>query len=235
MRSERIIAVSESTKKDIVEKFGAPGEKIEVIHEGIPTIPNRSATDIVPQLPPTPYILYTGVWREHKNLAGLVRAFTLLVKKYGVNVYLAVVGSPDDVYIEPKVIWEREGLSDRVYVYEYIPENQLAFLYESATVVAVPSFYEGFGFVGLEAMSFGVPVAASRVASLPEVLGDAAVFFDPKDPEEIAASIKSILESEGLAQDLREKGRLQVQKYDWQKMIKSTIVVYNKARGIMKK
>lgn len=235
LRSEKIIAVSESTKKDIVGKFGAPSKKIEVIYEGIPTIPNRSPADIVPQMPPGRYVLYTGVWREHKNLAGLVRAFTLLVKKYGMNVYLAIVGSPDEVYMEPKVLWESEGLGDRVFVYEHIPENQLAFLYESASVMAVPSFYEGFGFVGLEAMSFGVPVAASRVASLPEVLGDAAVFFDPKDPEEIANSIKSILDSEGLADDLREKGRIQSKKYDWQKTIKSTIALYNKAGGITKK
>lgn len=231
-RAKKIIAVSNSTKKDIIEKFEADVKKISVVYEGIPLIAEGLS---VPgfNLPPKPFILYNGVWREHKNLSGLVKAFASLVNKYKYDINLAIVGPYDEFYSEPKKIWQKEGLDKRVFVYEFLSDECLAEIYKNTLLAAVPSFYEGFGFVGLEAMSFGVPVVASDVASLPEILGDAALYFRPEDETEIAGCIKKIIDDPGLRIKMTEKGKNQAGKYSWKNMIEKTLIIYKEVCGII--
>jgi glycosyltransferase involved in cell wall biosynthesis len=224
-----IIAVSENTKKDVCERFSVSPEKIRVVYEGVPHIAdNTKARSVRPT--GAPYILYTGVLREHKNVSGLVRAFIELVRG-GRDLRLVVVGPVDRAYGEPRRLWEEAGLSGRVTVKELLTDEELGAVFAGAAVVAVPSFYEGFGFVGLEAMSYGVPVVASRVASLPEILGDAALYFDPHNTGEIAAAISAVLDDPSVAGDLIAKGRKRIERFSWQRMIDETINIY----GIIQK
>ena len=224
-----IIAVSENTKKDVCKHFSVSPEKIRVIYEGVP---HAAGIAPVSRAEPSlaPYILYTGVLREHKNVSGLVRAFIQLVRE-GKNIRLVIAGPVDCAYKEPQRLWEEAGLADRVTVKELPSDEELDKIFAAAAVVAVPSFYEGFGFVGLEAMSYGVPVVASRVASLPEILGDAALYFDPHNIREMAATIASVLDDPSAARNLAEKGKKRIERFSWRRMIDETMNIY----GIIQK
>ena len=233
-KASKVIAVSENTKIDIVKHFKIKKNKIDVIYEGADSQfkvinNNQKITEIKKKYNITkPFIFYTGVWRNHKNLVGLVKAFGILKNKYKLNYQLVLGGKEDPYYPEVRKTWEKLGLKKEIIRTGFIKQEELPLFYNAAKLFIIPSFYEGFGLIGLEAMACGTPVVSSNKTSLPEVLGDAAIYFNPNNPEEMAEKMKLVLTDKKLYNELREKGFKQIRKYSWKRMGKETMMIYEK-------
>ena len=242
----KIIAVSESTKSDICKHFNLRPDKIKVIYEGVDlgkfTInageqnslqldEKKQRTENEAELCKRykikkPFIFYTGVWRNHKNLVGLIKAFNVVINKHQLDYDLVLGGEENPFYPEIRRTWEELNLGGRIIRPGFIKNEDLPSFYRAASLVVVPSFYEGFGLVGLEAMASGTPVATSNCTALPEVLGSAAAYFDPDDHEDMAKTINDVLTGEGLRKKLISAGFEQIKKYKWIKMAEETLEVY---------
>lgn len=231
-KASKVIAVSQNTKNDIVRHFKISPDKIAITHEGIDgqfRIINdekklnqlRKKYNIS-----KPFIFYTGVWRNHKNLVGLIKAFGALKNKYKLNYQLVLGGKEDPYYPEAKRTWENLGLGKDIIRTGFIDQEKMSLFYNAAEVFVIPSFYEGFGLIGLEAMACGTPVVSSDRTSLPEILGDAAVYFNPENYRQIAEKINMVLIDKKLYNELVEKGFEQIKKYSWEKMGKETVEIY---------
>lgn len=234
-RAKRIIAVSKNTKQDLVRLLRANSAKIRVIHEGVdPQFRQIKDRGLISQFREKtslikPYILYTGVWRSHKNLVNLIRAFGILRNKYKFDGWLVITGKEDPWYPEVKEAVRDEKLEGAVRFTGLIPDEDLVLLYNGALLYVLPSFYEGFGLPALEAFACGIPVCAARSSSLPEICGeDNAVFFDPHSTEDMAEKIASVYNDEARMAELRERGLKRVKDFSWERMARETLEIYQK-------
>jgi len=227
-RADKIIAVSENTKKDIVELYGIKEEKIVVIHHGIsfsPEIMERAHfTKPVFQR----YVLFVGVRRGYKNFERLLRAVAPLIKKDMVD-GVVCVGGGNFERNEQQLIDEL-GMTEFVLRYD-VSDEELAYLYKKASVFVFPSLYEGFGFPLLEAFAGGCPVCCSYGSSFPEVAGEAAYYFDPYSEESIRESMEKVLGSPTLRQQLIERGKERLKLFSWEKTAQYTKKVYEEMIG----
>lgn len=230
-KSKTIVAVSEATKVSILSHFKVNADKIEMIHEGVTPLHHsitpplhHSTTPVTP-----PYFLYVGSAYPHKNLESLLHAFAFFTDAYP-DAKLVLVGKNDKFYDDLQKEVKEIGIPDgRVVFTGFVPDDQLASLYENASLYIYPSRFEGFGLPPLEAMLHGTPVASSSRGPLPEVLGDAAIYFDPDDIEQMVSVMEQALTNETLRKDLRRKGSEQVKKYSWKTMAEKTMKVYEHA------
>ena len=251
-KASKIIAVSGNTKNDIINYFKIKENKIKVIYEGVDeqfrarTLAGVHSLDckkndlnkiksyrlsrkLGTELQITkPFIFYTGVWRNHKNLVGLIKAFAILKNKYKLNYQLVLGGKEDPYYPEVRETWQKLGLEKDIIRTGFIDQECLPLFYNEAELFVIPSFYEGFGLIGLEAMACGIPVVSSNTTSLPEILGEAAIYFNPHNPEEMAEKMKLVLTDKKLYNRLRENGFRQIRKYSWERMGEETMRVYKK-------
>lgn len=225
-RARAIIAVSHYTKSSILTHFPwIPSEKIHVIYEGLTQFPSPSPTHL-PTYPPTPYFLYVGNAYPHKNLETLLHAFSLFHKLHP-EVRLILAGRGDVFYERLQRESSRLDLPTNAVEFILNPSDaDLANLYRGATLYLFPSRSEGFGLPPLEAMSFGVPVAAARRTSLPEILGDAVMWFDPDNIEEMIRVMETILTDNALRDSLVSKGFEQIKRYSWATMAREILKIY---------
>jgi glycosyltransferase involved in cell wall biosynthesis len=236
LKAKKIIAVSENTKKDILKNFDVPDHKIKVIYNGISEnfhmLKNPSVCDatLYKYEIKKQFLLYTGVWRDHKNLPNLLRAFSILRNEKNLDFQLVIPGKPDPVYDEVIKIVKELNLQDDVVFTGMVPEIELNHLYNAAFIYVFPSLYEGFGLPPLESMKCGTPVAASNLASIPEVCGDEnAMYFDPCDPKDMAEKIELLASDTILQADLIEKGMQHTTKFSWEKSAKTTFEILKNA------
>ncbi len=233
-KARQIIAVSNNTKKDLHRLFRLPESKITVIYEGVNSqfypIKDTKILKVTQNKYKitTPYLLYTGVWRSHKNLINLIKAFKYLKNQYTLPLSLVLTGRRDPIYapeIEAKI---RElSLENDVIFTGLVDDHDLVALYNGASAYVFPSLYEGFGLPPLEAMQCGVPVIASRTSSIPEICGENnALFFDPNDPQNMAEQIFKVLAKPALRQELIGNGLNRCQEFSWQKMAEQTLAIY---------
>lgn len=232
-RATRIIAVSESTKRDVIELLGIPSERVVTVLEA-PGIKFRAAAD------PTaarlqvsgmgirvPYILSVGTLEPRKNYARLFEAYSLL-RGRGLTQRLVVAGGHGWLY-EPALSRLAE-LNLEAHVTIVKPsDEELVGLYRAADVFVYPSLYEGFGIPPLEAMASGVPVACSNSSSMPEIVGETAVLFDPTDVEAMAHAVQSILDDDDLRTQLRAAGLQRASTFTWRRAAEETMAVYREA------
>lgn len=210
-RADKIIAVSENTKKDIIKVYQTPPEKIKVIYEGAD---EKIFTGIKNKKVSKPIILYVGQIRKHKNIAGLTEAYKILKKQ--IDCQLVILGGRID---------KIANLPD-IVMPGFVTDCELALRYKNAAVLVMPSFYEGFGLTGLEAMKAGTPVVASNTSALPEIYQDAALYFDPFNVDDIADKIKMVIQDKKLRQNLIAKGHQVSKKYSWRKTAEETLDLY---------
>jgi len=231
-RARRIIAVSEFTKKDIIEIFSISPEKIRVIYEGVANlakgrddlfadIANPSGTLAAYGLNKK-FFLYVGNAYQHKNLEGLLELFQKMLANGEIQDYqLVLVGKEDYFYrrlkrqVEKMGLWAEKKSANPVVFTGYVPDKDLEVFYQQATAYIFPSFYEGFGLPPLEAMAKGCPVISSNQTCLPEILGSAALYFNPAREDEMRACLLKITNFPAIRQALIEKGKEQAKKYSW--------------------
>jgi len=233
-KSQKIIAVSEFTKKDIVDQFKANPEKIIVTHEGISKniVNDYSLVDdqkiILKYGINKNYLLYVGNAYPHKNLEKLLEVFVEL-KKQNLNIQLVLVGGEDYFYkrLKELVLNFDKSVQDDIIFTGYVVDKDLASFFRLAKIYVFPSLYEGFGLPPLEAMVQGCPVLSSDQASMKEILENSAMYFNPYDKEDMKIKILELLNNKKLQNDLRKKGFEQVRKYSWDKCAEKTFEIYN--------
>ncbi len=226
-KSEKIFCPSSSTKKDVLNYFRIKEDKIVVTLEGGPSekiLEIKKEQKITNKLNiKKPFLLYVGNAYPHKNLDNLILAMNDINKRY----FLVLAGKEDDFYYKVKEKTINLNLEERVFFTGFVSDEELVWLYKNASLYVFPSFNEGFGLPLLEAAFFGLPVACSKSSSLTEVMQEAAIYFDPKSPEDIAKKINNGLNNNLLLEELKHKGFEQLNKFSWDKMAKTTLDNYN--------
>jgi len=230
-KGKKIIVPSMNTKKDLQIILKVKSDKISIIYDGIVFPPPETSlkkVNLEKELKiKKPYILYVGRFAPHKNLPRLLEAFHLLKNKYNINHQLVLVGSKDKDYLSLKQKVVQLNLEDAVVFTGFLKDEKLfERLYREASLLVLPSLYEGFGLSVLDAMSRGVPIACSEISSLPEIAGKTAQFFNPQDPIDIAEKIDAVLNDNILREKLIREGLKQYKKFPWEKTAQETLLVY---------
>lgn len=220
-KANRIIAVSESTKKDIVKLLNIDPAKIDVVYHGSSFTPRI----IKKPIKINPYLLFVGNRGHYKNFLGFLQAVATLLSKH--NLKLICAGGGPFTIDERSVIQEL-GISDRVKQQYIKSDEMLQALYESALAFIFPSLYEGFGIPILEAFACGCPCVLSNTSSLPEIAGEAALYFDPTSHTSIAQVIERIITNPDLRIDLTKKGTNRLSFFSWNQTINRTLDVYSR-------
>ncbi len=221
LSADAIICISENTKKDLLERYTLPEERVTVTY--LATEIDASLAHGTDPVPSRPYYLYVGSRSSYKNFDRLLKAFAKAVSVQS-EMALCVVGSPFDE-TEEKLIAELK-LSDRIEHYRYANDAHLAKLYRCSVAFVYPSLYEGFGIPPLEAMSCGTAVVASNCSSIPEVVGDAGILFDPQSTGDLADILLSLLDNPTERDRLISKGYQRAQAFSWDKTVAQTLEVY---------
>lgn len=235
-RAAAIIAVSEFTKKEIVDFYKVAEKKIKVVNHGLDGKIYRriGGEEKIKQILnkydiETPYIFYAGRLEKKKNTARLVEAFAIMKKKNkNIKHKLVLAGNAGFGFDEVKYVINEFDIEEDVIITGWIPESDMPYIYNGADMFVFPSIYEGFGIPLLEAMSCGTPIAASNAASIPEVVHDAALLFNPEDKDDMAEKMAKILLDKQFAEKLADKGFSEVKKFSLEKCAKETLELIEK-------
>jgi glycosyltransferase involved in cell wall biosynthesis len=231
---DHIIAVSESTKRDIIRLTGAAEHKISVVYEAAhpmyrplndqalcQKVKSHFGSDL-------DYILFVSTIEPRKNVPTLLMAFKQLLDSYRPAVNLVLGGEKGWLFDEVFALVEKLGLGGRVrFVGKVTPEDLLG-LYNAAKLLVHPAFYEGFGLPPLEAMACGTPVVVSNTSSLPEVVGDAALLVDPSDVDGLTVAMWRMLSDETLRRQMIAKGLKRARLFSWRKAAAETLGIYRR-------
>lgn len=235
-KSTAIIAPSEFTKQDIVKKLNISPAKITVTYQAPFTIDYQiKSTETPEELLKRlgihkPFIVYTGNAYPHKNLPRLLSAFKIFIQKYSPAYQLVLIGPDSYFYKQLKKTTLSDGnLTGKVIFPGFVSDAELINIYRAAALYVYPSLYEGFGLPPLEALAQNLPVAASSSTCLPEILGDAALFFDPRDPQSIAHTIYSGVSNSELRQKLLLNSRKLLRRYTWNSLAQKTLEIYRRS------
>jgi glycosyltransferase involved in cell wall biosynthesis len=227
-RADIIITISHNTRKDLLDFYNVPADKVRVIYPGAPTLPGQFA-EIRPFPHPRPYILYIGSRKQgYKNFYGFFSAFASSPKLVEQIDIICFGGG----YLKKQELLFLSGFGQPVGISQPPgDEDLLPGLYRGAAALVYPSLYEGFGLPPLEAMAYGCPVITANTSVMPEVLGEAAAYFNPCDPGSITTTLEAVLFNKGLRKEMAKKGSQQVKQYSWQKMSDEIYQVYKELKG----
>lgn len=225
-RAAHILTITNFVRTQIPQRYKVDAAKISTTHcaTDLPTIPKHHTKPIVKD----DYLLYVGSYYPYKNIPALVEAFHLLLKK-NPKLKLVLAGKAD--YFQQKIrnLVLDMGLEKSVIFPGYVSDDELVNLYQHAKLYVFPSLSEGFGLPGLEAMSFGTPVASSTATCLPEVYGDAAVYFNPNNPSDIASVIHATIHHPKTLGRLEKAGLKRIKEFSWKRMAEQTLEAYDQA------
>ncbi len=224
-KARALIAVSESTKKDLRDIFQIFSKRVRVVYEGIETKGAGSLESGQSSVKP-PYFLFIGTLEPRKNISTLLHAYGLAVSKHPDFPRLVLAGAKGWKSESVFSTIEHFSLGNRVKYLGYVSDKQKQELLAGSSVFLYPSLYEGFGLPILEAFVNKVPVLTSHLSSMPEVAGDAALYVDPNDPQAIADSLVRILTDQDLRKNLVAKGLVRVKQFNWKKTAQETLKVY---------
>lgn len=227
-KSKFVITPTEFVKKDVVRYGHINPDKVVVTHEAAD--PFDEPAEAIKRFEGKDFIMFNGRPLPHKNLERLIRAFALLHSKHP-KLYLMIAGKKDRSHATYETLARQLGVGDRVILTDWISDGQLKWAMQHTKVYVYPSLSEGFGLPPLEAMLCGAPVVASNATCIPEVLGDAARYFNPLDVEDMASAIEDVLSNEKLRSELIARGQVQARKYSWRRMTEQTLAVYKEVLG----
>lgn len=218
--STAVIAISESTKNDIIDIYGISGAKIKVIHLGNSLVVPHPVEQSIHQ---TPYLLFVGNRSYYKNFEALLTVTPDIIKKY--NLHIVCAGGGQFNSEEAEAI-SKAGLNDKIHHYS-IDDNILSNLYQHAEAFIFPSLYEGFGIPVLEAFACGCPCILSTGGSLPEVGGNAAFYFNPAEKGDLYDKIVKFLDNEALRTEMIQAGYARLKQFSWDKTFQESVSLYN--------
>jgi len=230
--ADNIIAVSDHTKQTLIDSYKVPSDHIHVVHLGVGPEYRRIDDQTFLALEKInlgltkPFLYYPAATWLHKNHINLLRAISLLKNHHHFDGDLVLTGVATSARDRLMTKISELGLQDRVRVLGYLPYENLPVIYNLARMMIFPSLFEGFGFPVLEAMACGCPVVCSNVTSLPEVAGDAAGYFDPTSPEDIAACINKLWNDDDALRNMREAGINRAKQFSWQRTAQLTREIY---------
>ena len=230
-----VIAVSQATKRELAERFGAAAERVEVVPNGIDErffepVPRAELDRKLAAWRLEPgYLLFVGNPMPHKNLEALVEATALLRARDGGGPTLVLAGARGAGAERVGDLSSRAGLADRCRVLPHLPASDLPALYAGAGILAIPSLWEGFGLPAAEAMACGVPVVAADRGGLPEVVGDAGELVDPASAPKLAGRIAALLDHPARRAELSRRGRERAQRFRWPEAARRTLELYRAA------
>lgn len=231
-RAVKIIVSSQWWQKELSIRYPFSPGKIAVIYDGVEEKFKMTKSIRDRYRVKSPFVIYAGNLYPHKNVERLVEAVKNLNHRDHLNLNLLVVCARSIFYERFKEKVRLMGAENFVNLAGFVPDEELAALYQQAEALVFPSLLEGFGLPGLEAMAVGLPVVAANASCLPEVYGKAALYFDPLDVDDMAAKIKEVMEDESLRERLKTEGFKQVKKYSWRKTAEQTLAVYEGVLGI---
>lgn len=227
-KASKIICVSNFTKRELIDIFKVSAEKTDVVYNGLNPLNNAVATDdaVFREFGiGESYILSVNTIEPRKNIVSLIRSFDKLRRHGAVN-QLVLVGATGwlskPIFQEVRAL----GLEGNVVFTGFVSDNKLLALYRNAKAFVYVSLYEGFGFPPLESMACGVPAVVSNVASLPEVMGDAAAYVEPLNIDSICETVQEVLTNDTLRKRLIERGVERCALFEWRRAAKETIQVY---------
>lgn len=234
-RASHIIAVSEATRRDIIELYGVASERVSVVHNGVA---QGFAAPVDPELAhrvlarfgiERPFIVCVGNLCTRKNQRAVVRVFGRLLDRHAIEHDLVLIGqtteSARDIMVEIEGL-KRKG---RVHVTGFVGSDELRALYAGATASVYVSLYEGFGLPVVESMACGTPVLTSSVSCMAEIAGDAALLVDPRDDEALAAGLLRLVEDSELRCRLGGAGRIRARQFSWSEAARRTLQIYRQA------
>jgi len=234
-RADRILTVSYNSKRDLVHYFGVPASRIEVIYNGVsprfrPDVPATERERVARKYGlPSPYLLFLGGERPHKNLQGVVRAFSEALRQARLPHVLVLAGPPPRSAARLDALIAALDLRDRIVRAGLIDEEDLPGLIAGADAFLYPTLYEGFGLPVVEAMACGTPVLTSSTSALQEIAGGYAALVDPMDLDAIARGIVTLATDEKVRSDLRELGKKRALDFSWDKAAEKTLEAYQSA------
>jgi glycosyltransferase involved in cell wall biosynthesis len=230
-RARRVIAVSESTKRDLVQYYGLSPAKVDVVHNGVdsrfgPLPVGQVAAFRAERGLPERFMLFVGTLEPRKNVTRLIEAYARSSKALPP---LMLVGGRGWLYDEVFSRAEALKVADKVRFVGYVPDQELPLWYNAADLFVYPSLYEGFGLPPLEAMACGTPVITSTTSSLPEVVGKAGLLVDPMNVEALASAMERAYADTDLQAELRSAGLARARAFSWQQTASATVDSYWRA------
>jgi len=240
-RARRVIAISESTRQDVLRWLGKPAEQVDVVYCGVdgrfqPPSPSAVAAFRREKKLPEQFILFLGTLEPRKNVVALLRAYARLVAS-GSEAWpaLVIAGARGWFYQEILTAVEQLALTKRVILAGYVPEEEKPLWYAAAEFFVYPSLFEGFGLPPLEAMACGTPVIVSDTSSLPEVVGDAGVRVPPTDVAALTEALAAMWHDAAARADWRRRGLEQAARFSWLETARQTVGVYDRALHVERK
>ncbi|MDX1373020.1 MAG: glycosyltransferase family 1 protein, partial [Nitrososphaeraceae archaeon] len=230
-KADKIIAISNSTANDLVEKYEVSESKIKVIHSGVLEKFKVLDGDEINRVRhkyglPEKFIFYLGTIEPRKNISGIIDAFEILKRDFGFeDHFLVIAGSRGWLYKDIFRKMRQAQFGEYIKYIDVVDDDDRPGLYNAAELLVYPSFFEGFGFQPLEAMACGTPVVASDNSSIPEVVHDAALLIDPYNIKEIYLAMKNILLDEKLKDRLIKKGFKRAENFSWNKTAAETLAL----------
>jgi glycosyltransferase involved in cell wall biosynthesis len=231
-QAERILTVSEASKRDILRFFDVDPDKVQVIYNAIDerfqTPPDEATTERVRQRYQLdhPFVLYVGNIKPHKNIERMIDAFGRARPDGPPGLKLVIIGDEVSKYPSLRQMVHRHKLDKHVRFLGFQPQETLASFYKLSGAFVFPSLYEGFGLPPLEAMACGTPVITSNVSSLPEIAGDAALLVDPYDVDAIARAIVRIFTERPLRDALVARGHARARQFSWAESVSRIHAAY---------
>ncbi|MCK4598765.1 glycosyltransferase family 4 protein [Candidatus Bipolaricaulota bacterium] len=230
-RADHVLTISQASRNQIISILGVPAQKVTVAHLAAKETRARPVSfDVLRQKlhVQKPYILALSSLSPHKNMRRLIEAFAIIRERGFVEERLILAGHPPRGKSSLDELVSRKSLGNCVRFTGYVSDEALASLYTHAELFVFPSLYEGFGIPVLEAFTYGTPVALSNATSLPEVAGDAASYFDPRNTEEIAGTIIHMLQDKALQARLVLKGKERARLFTWERSARRTLETYER-------
>jgi len=232
-QADAAIAISENTKKEIVEHFNFDPDRIYVTPLASRYHPKYLSEEQAAKIQPSlaydfsrPYILFVSTIEPRKNIINLVHAFNYLKERSKIPHNLVLIGQKGWNYQDIFGAIASSPWCEQIHHLDYLSSEAVALFYSQAAVFVYPSYYEGFGLPVLEAMTLGAPTIAANTASIPEVVGDAAILIDPNQPLDLAEAILKVLLDPQLQQELIHKGYQRAKLFSWQSTAQGTLQVY---------
>lgn len=239
-RADIILTISETTKKTLIEKYGIKHEKIIVSYPGcsrdFKKIDDQKILNAVKEkyALPDEFIFYPASTWPHKNHIKLLEAISILRKKYVFEKKLVLTGIPMNNHSRIMDTVKRLNLRKQVIFLHFVPFSDLPVIYNLATIIVFPSLFEGFGIPLIEAMNVGLPIACSDRTSIPEIVDDAGIYFNPDSAEDIAEKIFLLWQDNDMKRELIRKGFGRAGLSKWKETVEKTVAAYNLAANLVR-